>query len=205
MQPFDINMWCGVGHTGLEKFCGFMNMPPPMSRKLFDKLSNNICAASEMMDMNSMIDAAVHLKEIEATDIGVSVGGTWQKRWFSSLNGVATSVSTGKILDFEVLSRRCKSRTMHTYLKETNVEECEKWKLKHNCSLNYQGSSPNMESSGAVSIFSPSSKERGLRYLNYYGDGDSKSFQNVEYIHEGVTITKYECIDHYQSVIDFVN
>ena len=24
---------CGVGHTGLEKFCGLMNMPQPMTRK----------------------------------------------------------------------------------------------------------------------------------------------------------------------------
>ena len=87
---------------------------------------------------------------------------------------------------------------MHTSLKETNAKEYEKWKLKHNYSLNYQGSSPNMESSGAVSIFSQSIKERGLRYLNYYGDGDSKSFQNIENIYEGVTITKYECRSHYQ-------
>ena len=114
MQPFGINMRCvytmarcGVGHTGLEKLCGFMNMPPPMVRKLFDKLSNNICAASEKMAKNSMIDAAVHLKEMEGTDVGVSVDGTWQKRVFSSLNGVvaAVSASTGKVLDCEVLSR----------------------------------------------------------------------------------------------------
>ena len=43
MQPFDINMRrvytmcaCGVGHTGLETLCGFMNMPPPMVREKFD-------------------------------------------------------------------------------------------------------------------------------------------------------------------------
>ena len=46
-------------------------------------------------------------------------------RVFSSLNGIlaAISVSTGKVLDCEVLSRMCKSCTMHTSLKEINVEE----------------------------------------------------------------------------------
>ena len=38
-----------------------------------------------------------------------------------------------------------------------------------------------MESSGALSIFLRSIKEHG-----YYGDGDSKSFQDVENICEGV-------------------
>ena len=87
MQPFDINVRCvytmapcGVGHASLEKFCGFMNMPPHMGRKYFDQLSNNICAASEKMAKNSMIDAAVHLKEIEGTDIGVCI---WNMTGFS--------------------------------------------------------------------------------------------------------------------------
>ena len=26
---------CGVGHQGLQKFCGIMNMPPPVARKHF--------------------------------------------------------------------------------------------------------------------------------------------------------------------------
>ena len=42
-----------------------------------------------------------------------------------------------------------------------------------------------MENAGAVSIFSRSIVARGLRYLSYYGDGDSKSFASVENIYEG--------------------
>ena len=38
MKPFEVNIRsvyafrsCGVGHTGIEKFCGMMNMPSPMT------------------------------------------------------------------------------------------------------------------------------------------------------------------------------
>ena len=34
------------------------------------------------------------IKEEGTTDIGVSVDGTWQKRGFSSLNGVVAAIST---------------------------------------------------------------------------------------------------------------
>ena len=39
-----------------------------------------------------------------------------------------------------------------------------------------------------------------MRNLIYYGDGDSKSFQSVENIYEGVI--KFECIGHYQKEVD---
>ena len=49
--------------------------------------------------------------ENAVTDTGIINDGAWQRRGHSSLNGfVATiSVETGKILDGEVMSRKCKS------------------------------------------------------------------------------------------------
>ena len=38
----------------------------------------------------------------------------------------------------------------------------------------------------------------GLRYLKFYGDGDSKGFNAVESIYEGLKFAKLECIGHYQ-------
>ena len=55
-----------------------------------------------------------------------------------------------------------------------------------------------MESTGALSIFKRSLENYGLRYLNYYGNGDSKSFQSVENVYEGAKVVKYKCIGHYQ-------
>ena len=51
-----------------------------------------------------------------------------------------------------------------------------------------------MESVGALSIFKRSVSERGLRYISYYGDGDSKAFQTVENVYEGQKVQTYECI-----------
>ena len=85
----------------------------------------------------------------------------------------------------------CTSCRVYTSLKETNVEEYEKWELKHkhNCSLNYQGLSTNMELSGTVSIFS-----RSITWfaLNYYGDGDNNHSKTSK-TYEGVKARPNEC------------
>ena len=52
----------------------------------------------------------------------VSMDGTWQKRGFSSLNGVAVAVSTSnfKVLDVEIMSRNCKACSLkEELLKQT--------------------------------------------------------------------------------------
>ena len=41
--------------------------------------------------------------------------------------------------------------------------------------MNYTGSAPNMEPVAAKRIFERSAKKYRLRYMDYYGDGDSKS------------------------------
>ena len=55
-----------------------------------------------------------------------------------------------------------------------------------------------MEALGAVSIFSRSEANHQLWYLNFYGDGDSKSFSSVQNIYPGHKVIKYECIGHVQ-------
>ena len=38
----------------------------------------------------------------------------------------------------------------------------------------------------------------GVRYTGYYGDGDSKSFNEVENIYPGIKVQTFHCIGHYQ-------
>ena len=97
----------GVGHKGLQKFCGAMNMPPPVAVKTYNKLADKLGQAAEKVSKVSMLDATMSIKQPEGTEIEISFDGTWQRRGHSSLNGVGTviSVSTGKIIDREVLSR----------------------------------------------------------------------------------------------------
>ena len=83
------------------------------------------------------------------------------------------------------------------FTEQINKEEYEKIKHISDCKLNHIGSSPSMENDGDVSICSRSIENRGLRYLFYYGDGDSKSFASFQNIYEGAVVKTFECIGHY--------
>ena len=74
-------------------------------------------------------------------DTAVSVDGSWQRRGFSSLNGVVTAISrdTSKILDCELMSRSCKACSLKLKLKESNPNAFETLKSSHLCKLNYCG------------------------------------------------------------------
>ena len=92
MLSFDVNLRSvytfrryGVGHKGIGKFCGMINMSPPMERQNYDKLANKICDVVEKVAKSSMLEAASNLKQTEGTDVGVSVDVTWQKWGFSWL------------------------------------------------------------------------------------------------------------------------
>ena len=59
-----------------------------------DKISRNITVATQEIAERSMNDAANYLKggiNVAITNVPISVDGTWQKRGFSSLNGVVTA------------------------------------------------------------------------------------------------------------------
>ena len=49
------------------------------------------------------------IEETALLDIVVLCDGIWKRRGFASLNGIVTviSVDTGKVIDFEVLHKKC--------------------------------------------------------------------------------------------------
>ena len=55
-----------------------------------------------------------------------------------------------------------------------------------------------MEAVGAPSMFDRSIEKHGLRYTRFYGDGDSKSFDEVKNMYDGVVVEKQECVGHVQ-------
>ena len=81
--------------------------------------------------------------------------------------------------------------------KTRNFEE---WKVNHEsqCNSKYSGSAPGMEAEGAIRIFSRPVEKYAVRYLSYYGGGDSKAFEKVENIYPSSVVVKYECIERYQ-------
>jgi hypothetical protein len=131
----------------------------------------------------------------------VSVDGTWQKRGYSSMNGVVTLISreNGKCLDTAVLSKYCKGCAMWNGNK--NKPGYLNWKTNHICQANHNTSSGSMEAAGAILMFSRSVKSYGLRYTSYIGDGDTSSFNEVKSSNpygEEIIIEKLECVGHVQ-------
>lgn len=66
---------------------------------------------------------------------------------------------------------------------------------QQNC---HKGSAPAMEVEGTKRIFGRSIQKFNLRYSEFYGDGDSKSFSSVEHFYQGLIVVKKECIGHVQ-------
>ena len=174
-----------------------------MTEKSHKNISKKIRGSTKFVAEASMKSAASELakKNGGVSDVSVSVDGTWQKRGFSSLNGVvaAISIDTGKVVDCEIMARYCKACKSNEHLKTTDPQAYATWQATHKCSLNFYGSAPKMESTGAKRIFERSIATNNLRDMNFYGDGDSKSFKTIEYIYgDNDPINKQECIGHYQ-------
>ena len=154
-----------------------MNMPKSVSSKTSAMYRHTIHQAIQTVAQKSMKAAAEELID-DGTGVKVSCDGTWQKRGFSSKNGVATVLSVSddiekaaKVIDVEVLSTYC--------------DTCEKRKSvpaphpPHDCQKNLAGSAGSMESEGMLCIFKRSEEKNGLQYTSYLGDGNSKSYRTV--------------------------
>ena len=196
----------GQGHSGIEKFTALMNMPRPMTFKNYTNAAKKVLEATKEVAKQTMDDAATDLhqsssEDKDVIDVGVSCDGTWQKRGFSSLNGVfvAISIDNGKVIDIEPMNRHCKPCSMKEGLKKSDPVVYQEWKNSHICRFNYQGSAGGMECEGAKQVFKRSVNEYNLRYTQFLGDGDSKSFLSVQGTYgDNVEIKKLECVGHYQ-------
>ena len=73
-------------------------------------------------DEHNAVD--VSLDDNKVTDITVSCDGTWQRRGYSSLNGVVTVIASdsGKCVDYRVLLKTCSACTSWEPRKESKPE-----------------------------------------------------------------------------------
>ncbi|GFY28879.1 uncharacterized protein TNCV_4720111 [Trichonephila clavipes] len=164
-----------------------MHLPQPPTR--FSPYGKRILNAAKLVYEDSIQNAAKEaICENEGNkNIAVAVDGTWQKRGYTSLNGVVTvtSIDTGKVIDVDILSKYCACQNLPFDEKD--------------CKRNYVGSSGAMEIQGASKIFQRSLSLHNARYIAYLGDGDCKAFDAVKkkniYGNE-YPIEKLECIGH---------
>ena len=105
-----------------------------------------------------------------------------QKPGYASLNGVVTAIaiSSGKVLDFEVKSKKCKACDKKSNLNKDSLAFLQ-WQLRHSahCVINHHGSSGSMEVDGLRDIFKRSKATYGGRYTTFVGDGDSASHSTI--------------------------
>ena len=96
----------GWSRTGLESFCGYMDMLPPVTAASY-KIHNERIAVASMEAAEANMQAAsqnlhrkfgVHPSALK--DVTVTCDGTWSKRGFTATYGVVVVIawSTGKIL-----------------------------------------------------------------------------------------------------------
>ncbi|KAJ4438715.1 hypothetical protein ANN_14662 [Periplaneta americana] len=107
-------------------------------------------------------------------------------------------VESGKVIDVKVKSSYCKHKKWEDPKKGPQYED---WMEKYAplCTANHQGSAASMECCGLQDIFNRSERKYNVKYVEYIGDGDTKSFKTV---HESmsygpqVDIQKVECVGH---------
>ena len=163
-----------------------MELPRPIFQSFYERLVDSISIATGSVRDVSMKKAAEKEKEIcvqngQLEGITVSRDSSWRKRGFSSLFGVSSLIGwrTGKIVDVEVKSKYCKACEYWKSKSGTSVYN--EWIETHadQCQANHEGSSRKMEVDAVIEMFKRSGSLHGLKYANYIGDGDSKTFKGM--------------------------
>ncbi|GFV43314.1 uncharacterized protein TNCV_10121 [Trichonephila clavipes] len=162
-----------------KKLCASLNIPS-VSKAAYRSCEKKLLNVASVVSKNAMIEAADEVRKLKNTsdvaECGVSVDGTFDGRGHSSLNGCVAvlSIDTDKVVDLEVMSKWCRNcNTSKSSEKSKHVK-------KHQCSCNHQGSAGIMETVGAYRLFERSRETRKLEYVEFYGDGDSKSHLAVK-------------------------
>lgn len=200
----------GIGLRGCKKFCGLMDMPPFLAQGTYDiiieQMHGCVKTVAEKLFSKAVkeeIAETCKKQNVENTlELTVSGDGTWKKRGFTSLYGVSSLIGyySGKILDLVVKSAYCKA--CEFWAKKTNTVEYEEWAEAHKseCSANHSGSSGKMEVDSIVQMFQQSEQKYKVKYKNYIGDGDSKTYTGIlNAAPYGETLVdKKECIGHVQ-------
>lgn len=213
---FDVNRrrvlaarFIGRGHAGLRKFCGVINLPPPVLKVAFQQHQRALRTASRSVAESIMEQAAMEVqqlnieKEREEKVTAVTFDGTWMKRGFTSLLGVFTCIDWEDIHTSTKYCHSCRHWMELREHHEISAEAYESWKTDHapKRPVNTDRSAPGMEAEAAVLLWQRSVQHNSLQYHVFLGDGDSKGFTVVTEAQPygpGVTITKEECVGHVQ-------
>lgn len=195
----------GVSLGGSEKFCAFMDLPRPIFKSFYSVVVKQIRDATVCIKKISFKLAGEEEKKetaekcVNVDGLTVSGDGSWRKRGFSSLHGVTTLIGyySKKVIDICVKSAYCKGCAL--WKGKTDSEEYHDWLETHveTCDANHVGCAGKMETDAMVEMFQRAEELHGTKYVNYIGDGDSKTYNKIAEAlpHE---VKKKECVNHVQ-------
>ncbi|XP_071579129.1 uncharacterized protein [Temnothorax nylanderi] len=202
----------GVGRDGINLFCGLMDIGQGLSKSTYDLIVGHIRnAAKAVFDVLCQKAVKEEKEENEkrgrpSTNLKVSGDGSWKKRGFTSLFGVTTLIAyySGKVIDLVIKSSYCQACTV--WRKREGTEEYANWYENHQeeCASNHDGSAGKMEVDAVKEMFSTSENKYGVKYGNYIGDGDSKTFKAILDLNpygDDFPVSKNECIGHVEKRI----
>ena len=111
-------------------------------------------------------------------------------------------MDTGEVLDYTVLSKACQKYALKESQCEWDLEKFNEWRREHlandECDINFNGSSPAMKAEGASTLWNRSMELHNLHYKWMVSDGDSKAFNTVENVYEGLKVIKLDSVGHVQ-------
>ena len=100
----------GQGYVGIEKFTMLMNIPEPMTKKNYDQIVGVISTNMKSIAEETMSEACVDIRQNLLPDVNDDVivntaipcDGSWQRRGYSSINGVVTIISMDSAKNFRL-------------------------------------------------------------------------------------------------------
>ncbi|CAF1300197.1 unnamed protein product [Rotaria sp. Silwood1] len=138
----------GIGRTGIAKVFGAMNIAPPEKEDNYEEIDKGFLLPCIKKFQNKSMQAAIYEavdeNDGDPTTLTVSGDGTWQKRGFKSIHGVAAVLScstTPKVLDVQRLSKKCLICTGALSVKNKDLDLYNEIIHNHDCESNYDGSS----------------------------------------------------------------
>lgn len=198
----------GCGLESVRIFCSLLDIKNSFSNKIYYNFLDKLHVASKTVF--EMVQRKAVREEIEAnsaagnepTHLSISGDGSWKKRGFSSLFGLVSLIgkNTVKILDVIVKSSYCQA--CRYWASKQGTPEYEVWSENHvdDCTANHTGTAGKMEVDGVREMFVRSENLLGVKYKNYIGDGDTKTFKALVDLnpYADCPISKKECVGHVQ-------
>ncbi|EZA51573.1 hypothetical protein X777_09740 [Ooceraea biroi] len=196
-----------AAREGINIFCGLMDIGQGTSKTAYDHAVQHIHSATSAV-IDVLCKKVVQEEKEENVKNGrspsnfkVSGDGSWKKRGFSSLYNVTTLIGyySGKVIDLVIKGSYYQACTY--WKSQKNTEEYLQWYEEHKeqCLANHSGSAGKMEVDAIKEMFTRSEEKFEVKYGNYIGDGDSKTYKAILDLNtygDDFQVVKSECIGY---------